>query len=116
MTVKWRAAWPRLNFDLHSAAGFWFFAIVAIWAVSGIYLAIPEPFAAFVDRISDPEAILGQRPGDVVLRWLVRIHFGRWESHTLKAVWVGLGLVPVLMFVTGVTMWWQRVIRKRSLT
>ena len=116
MTVKWRAAWPRLNFDLHSAMGFWFFAIIAIWAVSGIYLAIPEPFAAFVDRISDPEAILGQRPGDVVLRWLVRIHFGRWESHTLKAVWVALGLVPVLMFLTGVTMWWQRVIRKRSLT
>jgi uncharacterized iron-regulated membrane protein len=114
MSIKWKAAWPRFNFDLHSAMGFWFFAIIAIWAVSGVYLAIPEPFAAVVDSMSDPDAILGRRPGDVFLRWLTRIHFGRWESHTLKVVWVVLGLVPVTMFVTGVVMWWQRVLRKRS--
>ena len=114
VSVKWAAAWPRFNFDLHSAMGFWFFAIIAIWAASGVYLAIPEPFANFVDSISDPDAILGQRPGDVVLRWLTRIHFGRWQSHTLKTVWVVMGLVPVLMFATGVVMWWQRVLRKRS--
>jgi uncharacterized iron-regulated membrane protein len=115
ISIKWAAAWPRLNFDLHSAMGFWFFAILGIWAVSGVYLAIPEPFAAVVDSMSDPDAILGQRPGDVLLRWLTRIHFGRWESHTLKIVWVVMGLVPVLMFATGAVMWWQRVLRKRSL-
>ena len=113
MTVKWSAAWPRLNFDLHSATGFWFFAIVFAWAISGVYLAIPQPFGAVVDYFSDPEAILGDRLGDIMLRWLVRIHFGRWESDTLKAVWVVLGLVPVVLFVTGVVMWWQRVLKKR---
>lgn len=116
MTVKWKAAWPRLNFDLHSAAGFWFFAIILIWAISGVYLAIPQPFGAVVDYFSDPEAILGDRAGDIFLRWLVRIHFGRWESDTLKAIWVVMGLVPVLLLVTGVVMWWQRVFRKRTVS
>ena len=31
----------------------------------------------------------------------------------LKAVWAVLGLMPALMFVTGLVMWWQRVLRKR---
>jgi uncharacterized iron-regulated membrane protein len=113
MTVKWKAAWPRFNFDLHSAAGFWFFAIIFVWGVSGVYLAIPEPFAAAVDYFSDPEEFLGDRTGDVILRWLVRLHFGRWQSVTLKIVWVLLGLVPIVLLVTGVVMWWQRVFRKR---
>ena len=116
MTVKWSAAWPRFNFDLHSASGFWCFAMIFVWAISGVYLAIPQPFGAVVDYISDPEAFLGDRPGDIFLRWLVRIHFGRWESDALKAVWVVLGLVPVLLFVTGVVMWWQRVFKKRLVT
>ena len=32
----------------------------------------------------------------------------------LKAVWAVLGLVPALMFVTGVIMWWNRVLRRRK--
>ena len=113
VAVKWSAAWPRLNFDLHSASGFWCFVLILLWAVSGVYLAIPQPFGAVVDYLSDPEAFLGDRPGDIFLRWLVRLHFGRWESDTLKAIWVILGLVPVLLSVTGVVMWWQRVVRRR---
>jgi uncharacterized iron-regulated membrane protein len=57
---------------------------------------------------------LEARPGDVILEWLVRLHFGRWRnSHILKAVWVIMGLVPAAMFVTGTVMWWNRVVRKR---
>jgi uncharacterized iron-regulated membrane protein len=111
--VKWDARWPRFNFDLHSAMGFWFFAIVAIWSISGIYLAFPSPFTAAVDKIWGVPETLAARPGDVALEWLVRLHFGRWRSHTLKVVWVILGLIPVAMFVTGFAMWWHRVVRKR---
>lgn len=116
MTVKWKAAWPRLNFDLHSATGFWFFSIVFIWAVSGIYLAIPSPFTATIDYFSGPdgEGRIG-RAMDTTMLWLTRLHFGRWRSHTLKVVWVIIGLVPAVLFVTGAVMWWQRVIRKRNL-
>lgn len=115
MSVKWRASWPRFNFDVHSALGFWFFAIIFIWAVSGIYLSFPDPFVAAVDRIWGVPENLQARPGDVILEWLVRLHFGRWRnSHVLKAIWVIMGLVPAVMFVTGAAMWWHRVVRRRS--
>lgn len=113
--VKWRAAWPRLNFDLHSALGFWFFLLILMWAVTGVYLAIPEPFSALVDRYSDANEVLGTRTGDIILRWGVRLHFGRWEdTPPLMAVWAALGLVPAIMFATGAIMWWHRVLRKRQ--
>jgi uncharacterized iron-regulated membrane protein len=111
--VKWSTGWRRFNWDLHSAIGFWLFLFMLMWGVSGWYLGIPQPFSDFVDRISDPDAILGERPGDVVLLWLTRLHFGRWRSAPLKALWAFLGLVPALMFVTGAVMWWNRVLRKR---
>ena len=82
--------------------------------ISGFYLGVPEPFSNFVDSISDPEAILGDRPGDIVLNWLTRLHFGRWRNAlVLKALWAIIGLVPLMMLVTGVIMWWNRVLRKR---
>jgi uncharacterized iron-regulated membrane protein len=114
ISVKRGSRWPIFNFDLHSALGFWFFFIIGLWGWSGIYLAFPEPVSAFVDATSDPDAILGQRPLDIVLRWFVRLHFGRWEDLPwLSAIWVVMGLVPVAMFVTGVVMWWNRVLKKR---
>jgi hypothetical protein len=86
-----------------------------MWGISGFYLGVPEPFSNFVDSISDPEAILGERPGDVVLTWLTRLHFGRWRNApVLKAVWAIVGLIPAVMLVTGVIMWWNRVLRKRA--
>ena len=39
-----RANWKRLEWDLHSSAGFWTFAIVFMWAFTGIYLVFPDPF------------------------------------------------------------------------
>lgn len=113
--VKWKASWPRLNFDLHSAMGFWFFLLILMWGASGIYLAFPEPFGAVVDRFSEPDEILGQRTGDIILRWFVRLHFGRWEEvPPLMALWAVLGTIPALMFVSGAIMWWHRVLKKRA--
>ena len=112
---SWRSAWPRFNFDSHSALGFWCFAILFIWAVTGIYMAFPDPFSQFVDWYWGPiDNFTEERPGDVALRWAVRLHFGRWRSHTLKAVWVIIGLIPAAMFVTGAAMWWHRVVRRRE--
>ncbi len=115
LAIKKGTNWIRFNWDLHSAIGFWSFLLMALWGLSGIYLAYPDPFAAFVDRISDPDAILGQRPGDIVLTWMSRLHFGRFRNHTyLQALWVPLGLIPTAMLVTGSLMWWNRVLRKRK--
>lgn len=111
LLVQLRGGWKRVNWDLHSAMGFWIFLFMLVWGVSGVYLGIPDPFANFVDAVSDPAVDYGERTGDVVLAWLVRLHFGRWRNDTLKAVWAVVGLVPAIMFVTGVLMWWNRVVR-----
>lgn len=112
--VRWNVRWSRITFDLHNALGVWFFGLILLWGLSGVYMAFPEPFHAVIDATSAPDAILGERPADVVLRWFVRLHFGRWEQLPwLSGVWVALGLVPVTMFITGTIMWCNRVIRNR---
>ena len=114
VVFKWRSGWPRFSFDLHSTFGFWCFVPILIWAVSGLYLSMPTPFMAIVDWIVEPSNQI--RPVDVALEWLARLHFGRWQSYTLKTVWVIIGLIPAVMFVTGVIMWWNRVVRKSLAT
>jgi uncharacterized iron-regulated membrane protein len=111
--VNVRGSWKRINWDLHSALGFWLFLFMLVWGVSGIYLGIPEPFAWTVDAVSDPLIDYGDRWGDIILLWLTWLHFGRWRSDVLKAVWAAVGLIPAVMFVTGTIMWWQRVLRPR---
>ena len=114
LVMKRGVGWKRFNWDLHNAIGFWLFLFMLMWGISGFYLGVPEPFSNFVDSISDPEAFLGDRPGDIVLSWLTRLHFGRWRDLPwLKAFWAIVGLVPALMFFTGVVMWWNRVLRQR---
>jgi uncharacterized iron-regulated membrane protein len=116
--VKWSGGWRRFNWDLHSAMGFWLFLFMLMWGVSGFYLGMPEPLTNLVERFSDPEGVPGERPGDLMLTWLTRLHFGRWRDPGwgpwLKATWAIVGLAPAIMFVTGIVMWWNRVVRKRA--
>lgn len=115
MAIKWSAGWRRMNFDLHSALGFWMFALLFVWAFSGVYLGMPDPFTSVMDYFAGPE-------GDgkiavwieTAMLWMTRLHFGRWRNIPLQILWVILGLVPAVMFVTGGIMWWQRVVRKRN--
>ena len=115
--VKVTAGWRRFNWDLHSALGFWLFAFMLMWGVSGWYLGMPEPLTNLVERYSDPDGVYGERPGDIALTWLSRLHFGRWREPGwgpwLKAAWAAFGLIPAIMFVTGTLMWWNRVVRRR---
>lgn len=37
LRLNWRANWRRINYDLHSAVGFWTLLIVFWWAFSGVY-------------------------------------------------------------------------------
>ena len=52
LTVDFRRRWRRINFDLHSAVGFWTLAIVSFWALSGIYFGWSRQVFTFVNRIS----------------------------------------------------------------
>jgi uncharacterized iron-regulated membrane protein len=110
--VQWRAGWKRMNWDLHSAIGFWSFLFVFMWALSGIYLVFPHPFMAVVDFLEplDPGSLTPRR-GDLALEWLAKLHFGRFAGIKTKALWTFMGLIPPALFVTGALMWWNRVLR-----
>jgi uncharacterized iron-regulated membrane protein len=115
MAVKWSLGWRRINFDIHSAIGFWTFALMMIWAISGIYLGIPDPFTSTSEYFGGPDGTgkIGQAL-DVTMLWMTRLHFGRWRNIPLQILWVILGLIPAILFVTGAIMWWQRVMRRRN--
>jgi uncharacterized iron-regulated membrane protein len=113
LTVQWRSGWQRINWDLHSAIGFWAFIAVLLWAVSGIYLAFPSPFSAVMDWLEpgDPNSLL-PRHGDVALEWLAKLHFGRFAGIKTKWTWAILGVIPPVLFITGAVMWWNRVLSR----
>ena len=112
LILRRNVGWARFNWDVHSAVGFWMFAFVLMWGVSGIYLSFPDPFTNLVDYLQpyDPNS-RDPRSGDELLAWLARIHFGRAYGTTVKWLYVVLGMVPVVLFVTGGVMWWHRVLR-----
>ena len=103
LTVNWSAKFPRINWDLHSALGFWFFAFVLMWGVSGIYFAFPQWFDILF--VVDPK----DRLTDTVLYWLSELHFGRFGWFA-ESVWSAVGLVPALLAFTGVFICCRRMI------
>lgn len=52
LTVDCQRRWRRLNFDIHSAVGFWTLAIVSFWALSGVYFGWSRQVFTIVNRIS----------------------------------------------------------------
>jgi uncharacterized iron-regulated membrane protein len=104
-----------MNWSLHSALGFWTALVLIMWGFSGVYLVFPDPFNAAADFIEpfDDESF-EPRTVDEILRWLARLHFGRFGGLTLKILWAVLGIVPPVLFATGAIMWWNRVVGKVS--
>jgi uncharacterized iron-regulated membrane protein len=127
LTLRRSVRWKRFTWDLHSAIGFWSCGFVLVSALSGLYLCFPEVFHAWGDRLEPPtEANAGRRVVDGVLYWLAFLHFGRIDGigipcsgpglcdQLTKAAWALLGLAPAALFVTGATLWWNRVLRPRQ--
>lgn len=98
LTVKRKARPARVNYDLHSAIGFWCYVFVLIWAISGVCLCFPGAF----DFLLGPQFRL----------WMTRLHFGRFNRGT-EALWTILGFAPAALAVTGALMWWNRVLSKK---
>jgi len=106
LTVDWSGHFARINWDLHSALGFWLFPFVLLWGVSGFYFAFPDPFNILY--AVDP----GGRFANFVLDWLSNLHFGRFGWFT-QTFWVFFGLVPAILAFTGVFICCRRVILKK---
>jgi uncharacterized iron-regulated membrane protein len=193
LKVKWDARWARLNWDLHSAFGFWTLLLVGMWGITGAYFIFPQPFTRGIALVSsmadmqekpshwrpaegirDPDAYITkarqlypdaqldyfymntlndggfvkvflsrdpERPmtlmedvvsfdpatldilSDISTRRLTTgeklslavysIHFGDFGGQTIKFLWFVIGLSPALLAVTGLIMWWNRVLKKK---
>ena len=126
LTVHRGAGWKGLTWHLHSVIGFWSLGFFLVFALSGIYLAIPEQVQDLADWLEPINAAnIRVRIGDRVIYWLAYLHFGRINGigipcsgpglcdQTTKAIWAAFGLAPAAMFVTGAMMWWNRVLRRR---
>ena len=193
LKVKWNARWARLNWDLHSAFGFWCLLFIAMWGLSGAYFIFPKPFTRALALVSSMphlrEAASQWQPGSPVLpidafistamriytgdklaylymdthrphgvvkvflsrdptrpltlledavtlqpataavlsnfssaNWTIgerlstsiySVHFGDFGGLPTEIAWAILGLVPVLLTITGYIMWWNRVLSKK---
>jgi uncharacterized iron-regulated membrane protein len=98
MTINWEAHFPRINWDMHSAIGFWCSLFVLVWGISGIYFCFPFALRPLL--------------GGAFLYWIAQLHIGRFNGFT-EALWIILGLAPAFLFSTGTLMWWNRVLRKK---
>jgi uncharacterized iron-regulated membrane protein len=59
--VNPKAGWKRINWQLHSATGFWLFGLLMLWAVTGVQFAFREPFRRAVNAVSPLTVV--QTPG-----------------------------------------------------
>ncbi len=95
--------------DLHNVLGSWFFLLLILWALTGIYFAFPEVIntpTAWLEN--DGNATTASQLLQDAATVLARLHFGRAYGPFIKALWVLLGLVPCALLVTGTLMWWKR--------
>jgi uncharacterized iron-regulated membrane protein len=101
----------KFLWQLHSCVGIWVFALVLVWSITAVYFAFPEPVEAVFD-LFDPDPTNSLRPGEPVLLALIQLHFGRFGGLWVRWLWVFLGLLPVVLFVSGFALWWTRVVRR----
>ncbi len=189
--VDFRRSWKRVAWELHGATGFWIMIVLAMWAFTGAYFVVPQPFQRAVGMVSSltntgvprsSEGRIGQERvdiasliaraeadvpdgnvagvvlpatergsvaiqvaravgsggsgsqvhfafdqytgellkrrdeldrswGDTILSWIIPLHFGTFGGLPIRVLWFVLGLLPVILAVTGVVMWWNRAVR-----
>jgi uncharacterized iron-regulated membrane protein len=142
LTIGKTSNWKLFNWQLHSVVGLWMLPFVCMFGLVGTYSGFPRPFQVLVNKIAPldvyrliPEASLRAsnfvlvgaqagtprprfRPklstGDQIIRWFSYLHFGNFGGWPSKALWVVIGLAPAFLFVTGVLMWWNRVLSPAS--
>lgn len=198
--VNVKSGWRRMNWDVHSATGFWLFALLMLWAVTGIEFAFPQAFRSGVNAVSPlttfhaplsnvpsgqmtkaadisqlvekaqglargarpgrvvlpansnaailillarvehgdfdtsdeillyfdqysgqllqrrEAALEAQTAGDLVMKWIGPLHVGSFGGLGVKLLWSIVALSFPALALTGVIMWWNRVVRPRLRT
>ncbi len=136
LAIRASTGWKRFVFDLHSVVGFWTFAVLLMWGLTGGYFVFPQPFRAAITLFTpinpptlvqpslqpatpnrSPSAVAGRpfprrRPltlGARILRGFSNAHYGTFGGWGVKVLWVILGLAPAILFSTALVMWYSRV-------
>lgn len=65
--------------------------------------------SGLVTAISKPE---DRKRIERLMSWLEALHFGHWAGTFSRALWVVIGLAPAVLFVTGASMWCNRVLKR----
>ena len=112
MMIK-RGGSRGFNWQLHSFIGFWTLLLMFVWGVTALYFAFPEPFDFIIDALDDDLNDF-ERP-DGFLRFMIKVHFGRFGGMWGRTTWIILGFAPSVMFITGFILWWKRVVKQRWL-
>jgi uncharacterized iron-regulated membrane protein len=134
LTIHANVGWKRFVFDLHGALGFWTFAVLLMWGLTGGYFVFPQPFRAAITLFTPIDAPPALRPaapslvsatvvggklpprrrpltlGARILRGFSLAHYGNFGGWGVKTLWVILGLAPAVLFSTALLMWYSRVL------
>ncbi len=108
----------RFTLDLHNMLGFWMFVLIFVWALGGIYFAFPNAFNTLAEALQEGQeetaASLLVQDGLAVLR-AATLRASVWSQHQDP---VGDSRVryPLSCSITGLMMWWWRVIRRPRIT
>jgi uncharacterized iron-regulated membrane protein len=92
---------------VHASFGIWSLPLLLVWGITAAYFGFPTPVEATIDYF-DPDPLDFDRPGEAVLLNLIAAHFGRFGPLPVRFVWITAGLIPVLLFVTGLLLWLRR--------
>lgn len=105
-----RSSRRSVFWQMHSALGFWSLLLLFIWGFTAVYFAWPEPFDRFIDFLDD-DLQDDTRP-DGWLLWMIQMHFGRFRGLLwANVLWIVLGLLPAILYVSGFVLWYRRVLR-----
>jgi uncharacterized iron-regulated membrane protein len=67
LSVDFGKKWKRVNWDLHSATGFWALSLIALWAVTGAYFTWSDELKLAVNYFS-PVTLLKQPESNAAAR------------------------------------------------
>lgn len=101
--------------QLHSFLGFWTLLLMLAWGVSGFQIGFPRQMDSFITWLNgDPDNF--QRPA--VLQFFRNVHFARYGEGAALArwSWIAVSFVPALLFISGLVVWWRRVVRRKLKT
>jgi uncharacterized iron-regulated membrane protein len=92
-------------------------AFLVMFAASSPTQAYSPLDSVYLDRYSGdalPHAAATRTLGDSIVQSMTALHVGTFGGAAIRATWFVFGLMPALLFGTGVVVWWNRTIRSRS--